>query len=92
MGKIVNEVLLAKFGDDYQIKNWDKKYGFESRGTALAKTSSNRKLQTRPLVRKGATITNPQLFKENFKDKEKLVVGSRRVSDTKTDWPTECRS
>jgi hypothetical protein len=30
------------------------KYGFESRGTALARTSSNSKLQTRPLVREGA--------------------------------------
>jgi hypothetical protein len=31
------------------------KYGFESRGTAMARTSSNSKLQTRPLVREGAT-------------------------------------
>jgi hypothetical protein len=31
------------------------KYGLESRGTALARTSRNSKLQTRPLVRKGAT-------------------------------------
>jgi hypothetical protein len=31
------------------------KHGLESRGTALARTSSNSKLQTRPLVREGAT-------------------------------------
>jgi hypothetical protein len=31
------------------------KYGLESRGTVLARTSSNNKLQTRPLVREGAT-------------------------------------
>jgi hypothetical protein len=31
------------------------KYCLESRGTALARTSSNSKLQTRPLVRKGVT-------------------------------------
>jgi hypothetical protein len=31
------------------------KYGLESRGTALVRTSSNSKLQTRPLVREGAT-------------------------------------
>jgi hypothetical protein len=31
------------------------KYGLESHGTALARTSSNSKLQTRPLVRDGAT-------------------------------------
>jgi hypothetical protein len=54
------------------------KYGFESRGTSLARTSSNSKLQARPLVREGATkITNPQLSKENFKEKEKLVAGPR---------------
>jgi hypothetical protein len=33
-------------------------------------------------------ITNPQLPKENFKEKEKLVTGPRWVPDTKTD----CRS
>jgi hypothetical protein len=31
------------------------KYGFESRRTALARTSSNSTLQTRPLVREGVT-------------------------------------
>jgi hypothetical protein len=31
------------------------KYGPESHGTALARTSSNGKLQTSPLVREGAT-------------------------------------
>jgi hypothetical protein len=37
-------------------------------------------------------ITNPQLSKENFKDKEKLVTGPRWVPDTKTDWSIDCRS
>jgi hypothetical protein len=37
-------------------------------------------------------ITNPQLPKENFKEKEKLVAGPRWVPDTKTDWPIDCRS
>jgi hypothetical protein len=32
-------------------------------------------------------ITNPQLSKDNFKEKEKLAVGPRWVPDTKTDWP-----
>jgi hypothetical protein len=51
------------------------------------------KLQTRPLVREAATkITNPQLSKENFKEKEKLVAGPRWVPDTKIDWSTDCRS
>jgi hypothetical protein len=31
------------------------KYGIESRGIVLARASSNSKLQTRPLVRDGAT-------------------------------------
>jgi hypothetical protein len=37
-------------------------------------------------------ITHPQLSKENIKDKEKLFAGPRWVHDTKTDWPTDCRS
>jgi hypothetical protein len=28
----------------------------------------------------------------NFKEKEKLVAGPRWAPDTKTDWPTDCRS
>jgi hypothetical protein len=31
-------------------------------------------------------LANPQLSKENFKEKEKLVAGPRWVHDTKTDW------
>jgi hypothetical protein len=34
---------------------WTIKYGLEFRGTALARTGSNSKLQTRPLVREGVT-------------------------------------
>jgi hypothetical protein len=50
------------------------------------------KLQTRPLVREGATkITRPQLSERNFKEKEKLVLGPRWAPDTKTVWPTDCR-
>jgi hypothetical protein len=51
------------------------------------------KLQAHPLIREGATkLANPELSKENFKQKEKLVTGPRRVPDTKTDWPTDSRS
>jgi hypothetical protein len=43
-------------------------------------------LQTRPLVREGATkITNTQLSEGNFEEKEKLVTGPRWAPDTKTD-------
>jgi hypothetical protein len=45
-----------KYGDlALQIGTVSIKYGIESRGTALARTSSNSKIQTRPLVREGAT-------------------------------------
>jgi hypothetical protein len=37
-------------------------------------------------------IINSQLSKINFEKKEKLVAGPRWVPDTKTDWPTDCRS
>jgi hypothetical protein len=59
-------------------------------GTALARTSSNSKLQTRPLVRESATNSN--CLKENLKEKEKLVVGPKWAPDTKTDLPADCRS
>jgi hypothetical protein len=79
------------------LKNWDNKiwtwapWDSDPSGTALARTSSNIKLQTCPLVREGAKkITNPQLPKENLKEKE--VVGTRWVADTRTDWLTDCHS
>jgi hypothetical protein len=37
-------------------------------------------------------ITNPQLSKGNFKEKEKLVTGPSWAPDTRTDWLTDCRS
>jgi hypothetical protein len=55
-------------------------------GTALARISSNSKLQTRTLVREEATkITNRNCLKENLKEKEKLVAGPRWAPDTRTD-------
>jgi hypothetical protein len=35
---------------------------------------------------------NTQLSEGNFEEKEKLVTGHRWAPDTKTDWPTDCRS
>jgi hypothetical protein len=50
-------------------------------------------LQTRALVREGATnYQNRQLSKGHFKEKKKLVAAPRWVPDTKTDWQTDCRS
>jgi hypothetical protein len=37
-------------------------------------------------------ITNSNCLKENIKEIEKLVAGPRWAPDTKTDWPTNCRS
>jgi hypothetical protein len=61
-------------------------------GTALAKTSSNSKFGPSSRQRGRYKIINPQLSKENFKEKEKLVADPRWVPDTKTDWPAVCRS
>jgi hypothetical protein len=40
----------------------------------------------------GGHFTNPQLSKRNVMEKEKLVTGPRWAPDTRTDWPTDCRS
>jgi hypothetical protein len=37
-------------------------------------------------------VTKPQMTKENVKEKEKLIAGPGWAPDTKTDWPTVCRS
>jgi hypothetical protein len=38
------------------------------------------------------TSTNPKLLKNNPREWENLVAVPRWVPDTKTDWPTDCRS
>jgi hypothetical protein len=64
-----------------RLKNWNKKIwscaprDSDLIGTVLARPSSNSKLQTLPLVRQAPQIINPKLSKENFKEKEKLVMG-----------------
>jgi hypothetical protein len=39
-----------------------------------------------------STSTNPKLSKGKNRELEKLVAGPRWFPDTKTDWPTDCRS
>lgn len=56
--------------------------------TALAKRSSNRKLQIRPVVRDQQTSTYTQLS-DNTKN---LNIGPRWVPETKTRWPTKRRA
>jgi hypothetical protein len=47
----------------------------------------------RPVLSPERVLQNiPQLSDGNFKEKQKLVAGPRWVPDTKTDWPTDCRS
>jgi hypothetical protein len=53
--------------------------GSDPRMIALARPNNNCKRQTRPLVREGAVNKN-------------LVLGPRRVLDTKTDWQTDRQS
>jgi hypothetical protein len=44
------------------------------------------------LTRGRYKIPNRNCLKEKLKEKEKLVAGPRWAPDTKTDWPTDCRS
>jgi hypothetical protein len=74
---------------------WDSKIwsrvprASDPRMTALARTSSSCKRQTRPLVREGA----PQVQDRNCHTSNKyLVVSPRWVLYTKTDWPADRRS
>jgi hypothetical protein len=46
-------------------------------GTALARTSSNSKLQNRPLVREGVTNNKPQLSKIKSQGERKIGHGSQ---------------
>jgi hypothetical protein len=57
--------------------------------TALARSSSNCKGQTRPLVRKGAKNQQTRNCHTSNKD---LVVSPRWVLYSKTDWPADRRS
>jgi hypothetical protein len=78
---------------------WDSKIwplvlrDFELRVTALARPRSNCTVIYDPSSRQRGRykITNLQLCKGYFKEKDKLVTGPRWESDTRTDWPTDCR-
>jgi hypothetical protein len=61
------------------------------RVTALARPRSNYTANYRPVFSSERALQNnkPQLSKE---EKEKLVADPKWVPDTKTDWPTDCRS
>jgi hypothetical protein len=53
----------------------------------------NRKVQTRLLVREGAPHQQTRNCKKKLKrDWGNLVAGPKWVLETKTDWPTDCRS
>jgi hypothetical protein len=68
---------------DSKIWSWVPRYS-DSRKSALARTSNNWKIQTRPLVRENAHINNPITAKNNYqKEEDNLVAGPRRVPDTR---------
>jgi hypothetical protein len=74
------------------------KYGLESCGNQTRAGMRWRgpaaTVNYRPVLSSERTlkITNPQLSKENIKEKDKLVADPRWAPDTKTDWPTDCRA
>jgi hypothetical protein len=74
------------------------KYGLESRETQtrvrLRWRGPAATVNYRPVLSSERALQSnkPATSKENFKEKEKLVAGPRWVPDTKTDWPTDCRS
>jgi hypothetical protein len=72
---------------DTEILSWVPQDS-EPRITTLARASSVCKAQTRRLFKGRPTSTNPQLSDGN----KNLVLGSRWVFDTITDWPTDRRS
>jgi hypothetical protein len=57
--------------------------GLGPRKTMLERSSRDFKIQTSPAV--------PKLSKGQL-EREKLATRPRWVPDTKTDWPTDCRS
>jgi hypothetical protein len=64
--------------------------GLRPRSDALARPRSNRTVNYRPVFLSERILQNNK--PANFKEKEKLVAGPRQAPDTKTDWPTDCRS
>jgi hypothetical protein len=67
---------------------------FDPRVTALARPRSNSAVNYRPVLSSERALqnNNTQMSEGNFKEKEKLDKGPRWAPDTKTDWPTNCRS
>jgi hypothetical protein len=95
-GSNTSTVALRVGGDRKRsLESETVKYGHEPHGTrtlkmtALAKTSSKSKRQTRPLVRESAPH---QQIRNCLTVKKNLVVSPRWVLYSKTDWPTDRRS
>jgi hypothetical protein len=82
LGYISTGTWPYRLGD---VKDWDNKMwswvpqDSDPRESVLTRPKSNSKLQIRPLIREGA----PHKETCNFQTENK---------DTKTDWPTSCRS
>jgi hypothetical protein len=91
-GCVFHVVLLAlQVGGVSKIETI--KYAHESCRTGLVISVKNWKLQTRLLVREGTPHQQTRNCLKVITEKgEKLVAGPRWVPDTRTDWPTDCRS
>jgi hypothetical protein len=63
--------------------------GLEPENDCAGENSSNRKRQTRPLIREGAPYQQTRKCLTVLKN---LAISPRRGLDTKTDWPTDRRS
>jgi hypothetical protein len=78
---------------DSKIMSWVLR-DFDPRVTALARPRSNSTVNYRPVLSSERAIQkrNTQMSNGNFRKKIKLVKGPRWAPDTKTDWPSDCRS
>jgi hypothetical protein len=65
-------------------------YGYESSAT-LSTDRLQYKLQIRPLVREGSPGKEQSNCPVKRRKKKSLVMGQKKVADTKTDRPTDSR-
>jgi hypothetical protein len=68
--------------------------GLYPRVTALTRPRSNCTVNYRPVLSSERALQNNKAATvwRKYQGKEKLFAGPRRAPDTRTDWPTDCRS
>jgi hypothetical protein len=91
---VVSLTTTPKFLFSLSLSKRQEDNAHESRGTLTEKDCAGHAQQQEQITDSSSRqrgrhkITNPQLSKENFKEKEKVVMGP----DSRTDWPTDRRS